>query len=219
MREGPGVRGERPGSASRFAKGREASPLPLETGRASSLGWCLFGWGVNARAGRDVVGRCIRVAEPDRAAEDVWSCGARGPEPLLIFVDPPRGRAGWVLGRIGRRSFPSPKVTGGGFEEARRPELAGRRGAGEAERAGFIRGAREGEFGPLRGPSSPFCGVWPIGFEGMCSDPNSIVERRFHSLDCDSEDLVLTTGLHAVRSGKTATAPPLNSIEICSEAV
>jgi len=165
---------------------------------------------VNARAGRDVVGRCIRVAEPDRAVEDVWSCGARGPEPLPISVDPPRGRAGWDLGRIGRRSFPSPKVTGGRFEEARRPELDGRRGTGEAgrgraervvpaeeARAGFVRGAREGEVGPRRGPSSPSCGVRPIGFEGMCSDPNSIVERKFHSLDCDSEDLVLTTGLHA----------------------
>lgn len=97
-----------------------------------------------------------------------------------MFADPPRGRTGWDLGRIGRRSFPSPKVTGGCFEDDRSSEVDGRRGAAEEGRglAGRdspdngvrsepTRGAREGVLGPRLGSSSPSLGVRPVGLEGM----------------------------------------------------
>ena len=149
-----------------------------------------------------------------------------------MFVDPPRGRAGWDLGRIGRRSLPSPNVTGGRFELERRLELDGRWEGDEGEPVRddrtlsieddgerFTRGAFDEGLGPRRGASSLPPSGRPFGFDGMCSDPNSIVERKIYSIDCDPDDLLPNDGTKLTLRIEIATASPPNSIEICSEAV
>ena len=101
-----------------------------------------------------------------------------------------RERAGWDFGRIGRRSFPSPKVTGGRFEDDRRLESDVRRGVDFGgtleEEESFDAVGRETSLrvgsvalrlSPL-GPFSVSLGVRPCGFDGMCKDPNSIDQWR-----------------------------------------